>query len=86
MEDVRAQEDTDVTARNPDHSFWRLAEAYLRQPLFVKEKPVFFNPFKFKRDYELKFLERCWQFDYKTEIFRFRLETCWQAEKPSSTG
>lgn len=75
-----------MTARKPDPRFWPIAEAYLRQPLFVKEKPVFFNPLKFKRNYELRFLERCWQIDYKTEIFRFRLEAYWQAAKPSSTG
>lgn len=61
----------------------RIAADYLNQPLFVKGKPVCFNPFKFRRDYTIQALERCWEIDYKTEIFRLQLEACWQAEKPT---
>lgn len=62
-----------------DH--WRIVVAYLGQSVFVKGKPVCFNPFKFRRDYNIQVLERCWQIDYTTEILRLRLEACWQTTK-----
>lgn len=67
-----------MTNKKIKHDFWHITKAYLNQPLFVKEKPICFNPFQFRRDYFIQFLERCWQIDYQTEIFRLRLETGWQ--------
>ncbi|WP_197064769.1 hypothetical protein [Leptolyngbya sp. KIOST-1] len=55
-----------MNARKPGFDRWQIAAAYLNQPLFVQEKPVCFNPFKFRRDYKVQALERCWQLDYKT--------------------
>ncbi|MEA5449117.1 hypothetical protein VB780_11100 [Leptolyngbya sp. CCNP1308] len=69
--------------KKPWSNRWRIAADYLNQPLFVKGKSVCFNPFKFKRDCTVQALERCWQIDYQTEIFRLQLEACWQAEKPT---
>lgn len=60
------------------HRFWEMAEAYLNQPLFGKEKPARFDPFKFRREYRIQGLERCWQLNYEAEIFRLRLEARWQ--------
>jgi hypothetical protein len=76
------EEGTAVSERKPGFDRWRIAEAYLSQPLFVEGKPVCLNPFKFRQNYNIQALERCWQIDYTTEIFRLRLEARWQAAKP----
>jgi hypothetical protein len=77
-----SEEGTVMSERKPRFDRWRIAAAYLSQPLFVKGQPVCFNPFKFRRDYKIQALEHCWEIDYKTEIFRLRLEAFWQAAKP----
>jgi hypothetical protein len=55
-----------MNERKPESNRWCIAAAYLSQPLFVEGKPVCFNPFKFRRDYKVQVLERCWQLEYKT--------------------
>lgn len=60
------------------HSFWKIFRAYCGQVLFDKQKPVFFNPFIFRRNYLIKLLEYCWQLDYEVETCRFQLESYWQ--------
>lgn len=59
------------------NGFWQMTEAYLSQPLFIKGRPVFINPFKFSQDCQVQLLERCWQRDYKIEACRLRLEDSW---------
>jgi len=60
--------------------FWQMTKAYFNQPLFIQKKPVYLNPFKFRQDYRVQFLERCWQRDYKIEACRLRLENSFQQE------
>ena len=59
--------------------FWgRLATAYLMQPVFNPQKPIYWNPFTFIKNERMQLLERCYQLDYEAEIFRARLELHWQ--------
>ena len=59
-------------------SFQIMAEAYLKQSVFDQKSPIIFNPFKFREDYRMKLLERCWKLDYEIEAFRSCLENYWQ--------
>jgi len=59
-------------------NFQIITEAYLKQPIFDRKVFICLNPLKFRKDYRLKLLERCWQLDYETETYRLRLENCWQ--------
>ena len=49
--------------------FWRLATAYFKQPIFDPEKPICLNPFTFRRNEQIQFLERCYQLNYEAEVF-----------------
>lgn len=59
-------------------NFRIMAEAYFNQPLFNRQVPISFNPFKFRKDYRIKLLEHCWKLDYEIETCRLQLESCWQ--------
>lgn len=59
-------------------NFQNIIEAYCKQPIFDPKVSVSLNPFKFRKDYRTRLLERCWQLDYEIEIGRLQLENCWQ--------
>lgn len=67
-----------MNGRKYKSNFWMMAEAYLKQPMFDQKVPISFNPFKFRNEYRIKRLERCWQLDYAIETYRLRLENDWQ--------
>ena len=64
--------------RKWESSFWRMVEAYLKQTVFDQKTPMRLNPLKFRDNYRIKLLERCWQLDYETETCRLQLENCWR--------
>ncbi|NER79822.1 MAG: hypothetical protein F6K42_09620 [Leptolyngbya sp. SIO1D8] len=67
-----------MSGKTDKNTFWRIAEAYLKQPLFDKKQAIQLNPFNFRRRYRLTLLEHCWQLDYEIETYRSQLEIYWQ--------
>ncbi|MBE7385702.1 MAG: hypothetical protein F6J95_030460 [Leptolyngbya sp. SIO1E4] len=67
-----------MNGRKYKSNFQIMAEAYLKQPVFDQKVPISFNPFKFRKGYRIKLLERCWQLDFEIETYRLLLENCWQ--------
>ncbi|QQE65574.1 hypothetical protein GFS31_22620 [Leptolyngbya sp. BL0902] len=40
---------------------------YLNQPIFNRNHQAIYNPWRFWRTYQVRFLERCWLREYRPE-------------------